>query len=47
MLPSRLHQCGQVLGRGLEVLYVRFSDNALVSVPPEFLRLLPEASEGC
>ncbi len=46
VLPSRLHQHGQVVGRGLEVCYVRFSDNALVSVPPAFLRLLPEVPEG-
>jgi hypothetical protein len=41
-LLSRLHQQGQVLGRGPEVLYVRFaSERQLVSVPPELLRLLP------
>ncbi|MDT5276433.1 MAG: hypothetical protein QOG95_3365 [Mycobacterium sp.] len=39
---SRLHQQGQVLGRGPEVLYVRFaSERQVVSVPPELLRLLP------
>jgi hypothetical protein len=41
-LLSRLHQQGQVLGRGPEVLYVRFaSERQLISVPPELLRLLP------
>jgi hypothetical protein len=41
-LVSRLHQQGQVLGRGPEVLYVRFaSERQLISVPPELLRLLP------
>jgi hypothetical protein len=41
-LFSRLHQHGQVLGRGPEVLYVRFaSERQLISVPPELLRLLP------
>lgn len=41
VLPFRLHQRGQVLGVGLESIYVRFSDNALVSLPPYLLRLLP------
>ncbi|MGH3965774.1 MAG: hypothetical protein ACRDRY_21395 [Pseudonocardiaceae bacterium] len=41
-LFSRLHQQGQVLGRGPEVLYVRFAgERHLISVPPELLRLLP------
>jgi hypothetical protein len=40
-LFSRLHQQGQVLGRGPEVLYVRFaSERQLISVPPELLRVL-------
>ncbi|MGH4000123.1 MAG: hypothetical protein ACRDTJ_21995 [Pseudonocardiaceae bacterium] len=42
-LFPRLHQWGQVLGRGLHSLYVCFSDNALVSLPPHMLRLLPDA----
>jgi hypothetical protein len=46
-LPSRLHQCGQVLGLGLDQLYVRFDDDALVSLPPYVLRLLPDAPGGC
>ncbi|MGH3767015.1 MAG: hypothetical protein ACRDS0_06855 [Pseudonocardiaceae bacterium] len=41
-LPSRLHQQGHVVGRGLDSLFVRFSDNALISVPPELLRLLSD-----
>jgi hypothetical protein len=41
-LFSRLHQHGQVLGRGPDVLYVRFSgEGKLISVPPQLLRLLP------
>lgn len=47
MLPSRLYQRGQVLGRGLESLYVCFSDNALVSLPPHLLRRLPAAPGEC
>jgi hypothetical protein len=40
-LFSRLHQQGQVLGRGSEALYVRFaSKRQLISVPPELLRVL-------
>ncbi len=46
-LPSRLHQHGQVVGRGLDSLYVRFADNALVSLPPHILRLLPDDDGEC
>jgi len=45
VLPSRLHQRGQVLGRGLHSLYVCFSGNVLVSLPPHLLRLLPDAPD--
>ncbi|MGH3711252.1 MAG: hypothetical protein ACRDRQ_24800 [Pseudonocardiaceae bacterium] len=42
-LFSRLHQRGEVLGRGPGVLYVRFQDEGqLISVPPQLVRLLPE-----
>jgi hypothetical protein len=42
-LFSRLYQHGQVLGRGPDVLYVRFTGDAqLISVPPQILRLLPD-----
>jgi hypothetical protein len=45
-LFSRLHQPGQVLGRGPKVLYVRFAgERQLISVPPELLRLLPNEPE--
>lgn len=43
VFPSRLHQRGQVLGRSIDSLYVCFSDNVLVSLPPHILRLLPDA----
>ena len=43
VLPSRLHQRGEVVGRSLDSLYVRFEDNALVSLPPHLLRRLPDA----
>ena len=45
-LFSRLHQSGQILGRGPGVLYVRFAGECqLISVPPELLRLLPNEPE--
>jgi hypothetical protein len=37
VLPSRLYQRGQVVGRGLDSLYVRFADNALVGLPPQLV----------
>jgi hypothetical protein len=40
-LLCRLHQQGQVLGRGPDVLYVRFAgERQLISAPPGLLRLL-------
>lgn len=43
-LRSWLHQRGEVVGRGSDVLYVRFQgSNQLISTPPHLLRLLPEA----
>jgi hypothetical protein len=47
VLPSRLHQHGQVVGRSLDSLYVRFEDNALVSLPPHLLRRLPDTLGEC
>lgn len=46
LLPSRLGQQGEVVGRGLESLFVRFPDHAVLSVLPQVLRLLPEAIAG-
>ncbi|MGH3692413.1 MAG: hypothetical protein ACRDRX_00130 [Pseudonocardiaceae bacterium] len=46
LLPSRLHQRGRVVGRGLHSLYVQFADNQVVSVPPDLLRLLPDTPDG-
>jgi len=34
------------IGRGLHSLYVCFSDNVLVSLPPHLLRLLPDERDG-
>ncbi|MGH3845906.1 MAG: hypothetical protein ACRDS0_31480 [Pseudonocardiaceae bacterium] len=42
LLPSRLHQQGQVVGRGLDSLYVRFADSQVVSLSPRLLRLLTD-----
>jgi hypothetical protein len=47
MLPAGLHQRGQVVGRGLDSLYVCFADNVLLSVPSHVLRLLPDAPDEC
>ncbi|MGH3548349.1 MAG: hypothetical protein ACRDQU_09610 [Pseudonocardiaceae bacterium] len=42
-LFSRLHQRGQVLGRGPDVLYVRFAgEGQLIGVAPQLVRLLPD-----
>lgn len=46
VLPSRVGQRGEVVGRGLESLFVRFPDHVVVSVSPRVLRLLPEAMAG-
>ncbi len=46
VLPSRLHQRGQVVGRSLDSLYVSFADNALISLPPQ-VRLIPDALGQC
>ena len=42
-LLSRPHQRGEVVGRGPDVLYVRFEGQGgrLVSVAPQLVRLLP------
>jgi hypothetical protein len=46
--PAQLHQRGQVLGRGFDVLYVRFKgSHQLVSVAPWLLRRLPDTPGGC
>jgi hypothetical protein len=44
-LFSRLYQRGQVLGRGPDVLYVRF-EGLLIGVSPALVRLLPDAPGG-
>ncbi len=44
---SRIHQQGQVVGWGLDSLYLRFEDNHLVSLPPQLLRLLPDTPGQC
>jgi len=39
-LPSRLHQQGQVLGRGINRLIVRFDDNTTLNIRPHLVRVL-------
>jgi hypothetical protein len=34
---------GQILGRGLDSIYVCFEDNVLISLPSHLVRLLPDA----
>jgi hypothetical protein len=42
-LFSRLHQQGEVIGRGPDVLYVRFQGEwKMSSVSPKLVRLLPK-----
>ncbi|MGH3920116.1 MAG: hypothetical protein ACRDSG_13945 [Pseudonocardiaceae bacterium] len=46
--PSRLHQQGQVEGRGHNRLYVRFErDKQLISLRPHLVRVLDETPSGC
>ena len=46
-LFSRLHQRGQVVGRGHDQLYVCFpGDGQLISLSPQIVRLLPDAPGG-
>ncbi|MGH7751041.1 MAG: hypothetical protein ACREQ5_40690 [Candidatus Dormibacteria bacterium] len=47
-LFSRLHQQGEVVGRGPDLVYVRFhGEGHVISVPPRLLRVLDTAPEGC
>jgi hypothetical protein len=46
-LLSRLHAWGQVIDRGIHLLYVRFGHgNQLIALPPYHVRVL-EAQDGC
>jgi hypothetical protein len=46
-LASRLHQQGQVVGRGTTLVYVLFDhDSQLIALQPHFLRVL-NTPEGC
>lgn len=46
MLACWLHQHGQVIGRGLDSIYVRFSDHHVVSLRPDLVRVLDPAPSG-
>jgi hypothetical protein len=46
VLPSRLHQQGQVVGRSLNGIYVCFPGNRVVSLRPELLRMLDDEPGG-
>ncbi len=46
-LPSRLYQQGQVIGRGTNLVYVRFDHgNQLIALRPHLVRVL-EVSDDC
>ena len=46
-LFSRLHQRGQVVGLGPEMLYVCFADESqLISVAPALVRVLDDTVDG-
>ncbi len=46
-LPSRLHQRGQVIGRGHNRLYICFDgNNQLISLRPHLVRVLDAAPGG-
>ncbi len=47
VLPSRLHQHGQVVGRNLESLLVRFSNHQVISLRPDLVRVLDEKPGEC
>jgi hypothetical protein len=45
-LPSRLHQQGQVIGRGTNRLQVRFDDNQVISLRPHLVRVLENTPDN-
>ncbi len=45
-LSSRLHQQGQVVGRGCESLLVCFPGNQVISLRPDLVRVLDAAPDG-
>ena len=45
LLPTRLHQRGQVVGRSINSLYVCFPDNGLLTLSPHVLRLLADTPD--
>jgi hypothetical protein len=46
-LASRLHQQGQVIGRGTNLVYVRFDrGNQMIALRPHLLRVL-DTPDGC
>lgn len=46
VLASRMHQRGQVVGGGLDSLFVCFSDHQVISVRPHLLRVLHTDPDG-
>lgn len=46
VLPSWLHEQGQVVGRGRDALYVCFPGNQVISLRPELVRVLDAQPSG-
>jgi len=46
VLGSWLHQYGQVVGQGLDSLYVCFPGNRVISMRPQLLRVRDDAPGG-
>lgn len=45
-LPSRLHQHGHIVGRGLGSVYVCFPGNHVISLRPDWIRVLDDVGGG-
>jgi hypothetical protein len=43
--PFRLHTQGHAIGRGVRLLYVRFSDDT-VAIRPDLVRVVPTTPDG-
>ena len=45
ILGSRLYQRGQIIGWGLQSVYVRFHDNTMTGLSSQVLRVLPDVPD--
>ena len=47
-LFSRLHQRGEVVGRSLDLIYIRFDgEGQVIGLRPHLVRVLNAVSDGC